>query len=251
VAAFHRQYRRVRERDGHGARPVDACRALPFVAGGSDGASEWRIRQESFSSLIELLASQGWRSARILDAGAGTGWLSNQLAAREHRPVAVDRYDDRDDGLGACAVYQSAFPAVQADFNALPFAAAQFDAVVFNASLHYSPDVDRTIAEAARVLAACGLLVVMDSPMFECEHDGEAMLRGQTERLRTEFDEQMPILPGVGFLTRDSLATAARVRGWQERFVPSSGPMSWRLRRWWGSRRLDRAPATFGMWVAQ
>jgi len=140
---------------------------------------------------------------------------------------------------------------VQADFDALPFGTAQFEVVVFNASLHYSPHVAQTMTEAARVLAPGGLVVAMDSPMFERKGDGEAMVRQQIETLRTQYGISAPIRPGIGFLTRDALADVAEARGWKAKFVPTSGPLSWRVRRWWSSRHLDREPATFGVWVAQ
>jgi SAM-dependent methyltransferase len=251
AAAFHQQYRSVRQRDGHGPRSADALRALPAVSGTGRDRSEWVIRQGSFASLLALMRERNLRSARTLDAGAGAGWMSNQLAARGHRPVAVDRYDDCADGLGACAAFDAPFPAVQADFDALPFADRQFDVVAFNASLHYSPDLERTMGEACRVLEPQGVLVVMDSPMFEREQDGETMVRQQAARLRSELGIELPIRPGIGFLTEERLAEAAASHGRQSRFISTAGPIGWRLRRWWGSRRLDREPAAFGMWVAQ
>jgi SAM-dependent methyltransferase len=249
--AFYRQYRIVRDGDGHGLRSAEEYRALPRVAAEREDAAEWRIRRQTFDSLLRWSSERGSTAMRLLDIGAGTGWLSHQVGARGHRPVALDRYDDAADGLGVCRVYDVPFPVVQADFDALPFAAAQFDAVVFNASLHYSPDPARTLAEAERVLAPDGAVIVMDSPLFDNDRDGEAMLRTQAAQLRSRFRIDEPVRPGVGFLTRERLALVARSRGWQERFVETTGPMVWRLRRWWGGIRLGRAPAAFGMWVAR
>ncbi len=87
---------------------------------------------------------------RVLDLGAGSGWLSHRLATLGYRVVAVDRLDDEADGLGACRHYPIAFPAVQADFDALPFEPHQFDLVVFDGSLHYSPNPAATLARGAR-----------------------------------------------------------------------------------------------------
>jgi ubiquinone/menaquinone biosynthesis C-methylase UbiE len=41
-----------------------------------------------------------------------------------------------------------------------------------NASLHYSPDPDRTVEAAARLLRPGGTLMMMDSPVFENPADG-------------------------------------------------------------------------------
>ena len=57
----------------------------------------------------------------ILDIGAGNGWLSNRLAQKGHRPVAVDIFTDGLDGLGAARHYGMSFPLVEAEFDRLPF----------------------------------------------------------------------------------------------------------------------------------
>src|SRR5437868_5658951 len=57
------------------------------------------------------------RSLRILDLGAGNGWLANRLAERGHRVIAVDLLDDPLDGLGAARHYAAAFSALLAEFD--------------------------------------------------------------------------------------------------------------------------------------
>src|SRR6185503_11811066 len=110
--------------------------------------------------------------ARVLDLGAGNGWLSHQLARAGHFVVAVDRLDDDRDGLGAWRHYDTRFAAVQADFDALPFEPAQFDLVIFNGSLHYAANPAATLAHAREMLRRDGVLAVMDSPMFPRDRDG-------------------------------------------------------------------------------
>ena len=148
AAAFVAQYRAVRERDGHrshrsGVLPHASVRAARSPAG-----------SRMADSARELCAPPGarafptiWLGAmRVLELGAGCAWLSYRLATHGYRVVAVDRLDDEADGLGACRHYPIAFPAVQADFDALPFEPYQFDVVVFNASLHYSSNPAATPA---------------------------------------------------------------------------------------------------------
>ena len=41
------------------------------------------------------------RALRILDLGAGNGWMSYRLALQGHLPIAVDLLTNDRDGLGA------------------------------------------------------------------------------------------------------------------------------------------------------
>ena len=135
---FTEQYRAVRARDGYLGHSSEYYRRLPVVPKGDPRASEWRIRRESYAAFERYALPAIWRGpARVADLGAGSGWLSHRLSALGHELVAVDRLDDDDDGLGACRHYAAEFVSVQADLDALPFAAAEFDVVVMNGSLHY------------------------------------------------------------------------------------------------------------------
>jgi len=250
VRPFLSQYRAVRRADGHQVLNVDRYTVLPRVPSDDPNASEWRIRRESFATALTRAALRSPLARRILDVGAGNGWLSYQLSQLGHAPVALDLDDDAGDGLRAVSPHKP-FPLVQADFDAMPFAQGQFDLVVMNASLHYSPDPEHTLRAAQRLLVDGGALVVMDSPMFDSSADGEAMVAEQLQRLRSDYAIPTPVYPGVGFLTFDSLQRFAESIGRKARFFASHGPIAWRLRRAWSSRRLGRRPASFGVWVAQ
>lgn len=251
-AAFVAQYRHVRERDGHRPPAPEYYRMLPTVLRDHPQAEEWRIRRESYARLLEHAVPDIWvGSACILELGAGCAWLSYRLATLGHRVVAVDRLDDEADGLGACRHYPIAFPAVQADFNALPFEPYQFDVVVFNASLHYSSNPAASLREAARMVSPGGAMAVMDSPTFRRETDGEAMVVDQRRRMQVEHGIAEPIRGGVGFLSNEGMERAFRSVGLRGRFFQSRGPFTWRLRRLVGRCRLGRQPAAFGVWVAR
>lgn len=249
---FIEQYRRVRNAEGRTARSIAYYRALPLTDASDPHAAEWRIRGESYRTLLSPRAAvlQAGRPLRVLDLGAGSGWLSNRLSSLGHEVVAVDLLDD-DDDLMVSRMYDHVFTAVRADFDALPFAAGQFDVVVMNASLHYASSPARTLCEADRMLDRRGSLVVMDSPTFARAGDGEAMVRDQLERIGAQAEAMQPVRPGIGFLTFDSLGTIADGLGRRTHFFPSRGPLGWRARRTLSRRRLGRAPATFGVWVAQ
>jgi SAM-dependent methyltransferase len=252
AAPFAQHYRKVREQAGYRESAPEYYRMLPVVAQNNPRAAEWRIRRESYAHFQQRALPGVWQGpVRVLDLGAGSGWLSHRLASFGHHAVAVDRLADDIDGLGACRHYPVAFAVVEADFDALPFEPAQFDVVILNSSLHYSPEPAATLAEAKRMLVPGGSLVVMDSPIFAHPSDGHAMVDAQRLADVTPCDATDVLRAGVGFLTFDDLDRLARDLGLQARFFPSRGPFRWRLRRQLSRLRLWRRPAAFGVWVAQ
>jgi len=249
---FVRQYCAVRDRDGHRRDlPPEHYRTLPTVARRDPQAAEWLVRRETYHHLLQRVLASSVQPMHVLDVGAGTGWLSHRLAALGQRVVAVDALDDDADGLGAARHYVVPFVGVQADFDALPFTPKQFDLVVFNGSLHYAPDAAATLARARRMLAPGGALVVMDSPMFRYDRDGAAMIDDKHRRFRHDLAIADTVQPGVGYLTYARLGAIARSLDLQPQFVPTRGPLPWRLRRHLARVRLRRAPAAFGLWMAR
>lgn len=251
LAAFAHQYRVVREKEGRRVASPSYYMTLPIVPAHDPNARDWQIRHETYRHLLRRLLAAGRYPSAILDVGAGSAWLSYRLAILGHRVVAVDVMDDEIDGLGAVRHYDAAIVAIQADFDALPLAPGQFDLVVFNGSLHYAPDPNATLARARGLLAPAGTLVVMDSPMFAADRDGAAMVAGNERRYLERFGLREVVHPGSGYLTFDSLAAAAGALNMQSEFVPSRGPLIWRMRRQLARFRLGRRPASFGMWVAR
>ncbi len=241
------QYRRVREQDGYRQRAAAYYRELPEVDRGDPQHAVWRIRQESFRHLCRgVLARLGRRPLRVLDLGAGNGWLSHRLTLLGNVCVAVDWLDDADDGLGAARHYSTTFTRLQADFDHLPLVAGQFDAVIFNASLHYSANPSATLRNAAKALLDGGTLVVMDSPVFVSDADGQRMLAEREQRFADRIGK--PVEWGAGYLTVDGLARTATEAGLMLRRIRSRGGPGWAFRRWLAGRKLRRQPASFGIW---
>src|SRR2546428_8406475 len=98
------------------------------------------------------------------------------------------------------------------------------------------------------MLVPAGTLVVMDSPMFRREGDGQAMVADKLRQFRTDYKLTDLVHPNTGFLTFASLAQAVEPLGLAGRFFPSRGPLGWRARRELAWIRLRRAPAAFGVW---
>jgi SAM-dependent methyltransferase len=248
---FVTQYRAIRERDGYRQASSEYYRALPDVSADDPQFVVWQVRRESFDRLRKLLLSR-FRSGEpaVLDLGAGNGWLSNRLAHAGCRPVAVDVLEDDRDGLGACRHYDIAFPRVLADFDDLPFAVRQFDAVIFNGSLHYAPDVSASLARAGTLLAPGGVLAVVDSPAFMCEDDGDSMCARNRERFRRDYGVASPEQPGEGYVTLPRLDAAAAALGLAAHFFESRGPLRWAAGRFVTRVRHRLVPPKFGVWMA-
>lgn len=239
------QYRHVRQRDGYRERGPTYYRALPFVDRDDPEVLVWRVRQQSFRNLCAgiLLA----RSLRVLELGAGNCWLTNRLTLLGHRCVALDLLDDPEDGLGAAGHFATSFTRIQADFDRIPLMPGQFDVVVFNASLHYSPNPAATLRHADMALVSGGVMVVMDSPVFATESDGLRMVSDRQREFAKYLDT--PREWGVGYLTTAVLDRAAALAGVSLRRIPSRGGLRWAFKRWIAGQRLQRQPASFGIWA--
>lgn len=251
LEAFARQYRIVREREGRRGVSAGYYRSLPVVPDNDPFAGDWRVRRETYRHLLRHVLAAGPQPSAVLDVGAGSGWLSHRLSTLGHHVVAVDAIEDAEDGLGAIRHYATPIVALHADFDALPLVPGQFDLVVFNGSLHYAPDVAASLARARAMLAPGGALAVMDSPMFRADRDGAAMVAGAVRRFANEYGLRDIVQPGCGYLTFASLAAHAGTLRLRSEFVPTRGPLRWRIRRTLSTVRLGRQPAAFGLWVAR
>ena len=102
---------------------------------------------------------------KILDVGCGAGGLAKTLAAEGAQVTGIDPNPK------AVLDARNLVPAAsfeQASAEALPFEDGVFDAVLVVNALHHVPlgAMDRSLAEAARVIRPGGLLIVME-PLAE------------------------------------------------------------------------------------
>jgi SAM-dependent methyltransferase len=239
---FLNPYQTVRRAEGWGAPTAAYYRSLPLVPPTDPQREIWRVRAASFRALLRTISTP----RRVLDVGAGNGWLTYQLARRGHVVAAVDVNDDPLDGLGAFGNYPLALKAYRADFSALPFGSAQFDCVIFNASLHYARDLSSTVAEALRVLAPAGMIVVMDSPLYRHAASGRAMFvdktRGIKDHLGVEIGNDV-----IGFLTFADFENLSCAFALNWRWTEPLVDVRWATRHWRARLRDEREPARFGL----
>ncbi|MBI4786849.1 MAG: class I SAM-dependent methyltransferase [Chloroflexi bacterium] len=243
---FLETYRVVRRAEGWGSADAAYYRKLPRVARDDPQRAIWRVRAATFRALLKVIGQH----RRVLDLGAGNGWLAYQLTRRGHSVTALDLSRDERDGLGALRHYPATFRASQADFTALPFADAQFDCAIFNASLHYAGNLTRTMAESVRVLTAAGIIIVMDSPMYHDAASGQAMFAKKKAGFRHDYALD-PVDDQMGFVTFADFEMLSRVFAFQWAWIEPFVDWRWSTRHWVARLRGQREPARFGLMVGR
>ncbi|HUX86581.1 MAG TPA: methyltransferase domain-containing protein [Chloroflexota bacterium] len=236
-ATFLQDYETVRRAEGWGASEATYYRSLPYVTRSDPQRAIWEQRALAVQALEKrVLAPIEARSGKLLqifDLGAGNGWLAARLARRGHQVAAVDLSTSSVGGLGARVHYADvAFEAVRAEFDRLPFADAQADLVVFDASFHYAAEFATTLREAQRSLRPGGSIVILDTPVYRAAQSGEEMLRARAERFQRNHGIASGGRRSEGYLTWDRLRQLEVECGLGWKVI-------WPLPRWrYGLRRL-------------
>lgn len=248
-AEFMEQYRSVRQGEQWGSGTADYYRQLPFDDRTGRHADIWRIRAITYRHFLRVVLEplEGDPPLRILDLGAGNGWLASRLTERGHHVAAVDLDDDPRDGLGAIVHYGDRAPAesLQASFDHLPWPSDVFDLAIYNGSLHYSADYVRTLTEALRVLRPDGQVVVLDTPFYAKEESGNAMVRERVDHLRQQYGVVTETETNEAFLTERRLTELERTLGIVWRVHRPFYGLRWALRPLQNRVLGRREPARF------
>jgi ubiquinone/menaquinone biosynthesis C-methylase UbiE len=250
-ARFLLEYSTIRNAEGRGSEEAAFYLALPFRDLTGRHSDQWAIRGRTYRCFERhvLPIIECGRSLDVLDLGAGTGWLSYRLAIRKHHPVAVDVSVNPLDGLTAARHYWKelggTFPLVEAEFDRLPFADAQFDLAAFNSSLHYSTDYFQTVAEAVRCLRPAGKIVIFDSPIYRRREHGEKMREERHRQFLAQYGFRSDSIPSLEYL-HDALLEelAARLRIRWTVYRPWYG-LKWHSRPWKAFLKGERPPSRF------
>lgn len=252
-ARFRQEYGEIRAREGRGTNDDAYYLALPFEDRTGRNAWQWSIRARSFryleSQILLQIERRVSRGLNVLDIGAGNGWLSYRLSLRGHCCAAVDLLDNSWDGLGATSHYLPKLPkpftVVQAEMDHLPFADAQFDVAIFNASFHYSTDYEATLRETLRCLRPDGDVLILDTPFYEKNESGIAMIRERQAQFEKQYGFKSDSIASSEYVTGETLAQLARECGvrWDIR-RPWYG-WNWALRPWKARLKRRREPSKF------
>jgi len=155
--------------DARAAARLAADRARAATASFTRDGADWEearalglATSDIEAKLLNLLPRA--RAGSFLDIGTGTGRLLQVMAPRVDQALGIDaskamlalaRARISEKKLTNCSVRL-------ADMYRLPLADGSFDLVALQMVLHHAADPAAALAEAARVLAPCGTLVVVD-----------------------------------------------------------------------------------------
>jgi SAM-dependent methyltransferase len=252
---FLDDYSRIRHAEGRDSDDPEYFCALPYRDLTGNNSGQWAIRAKTWTHfenvVLTEIEKETRRPLRILDLGAGNGWMSYRLALREHKPVALDIFSEYGGGLRSTGHYPRRFPCIEAEFDDLPFRDGAFDLAIYNSSIHYSTDYRRTLAEAGRCLRRSGRVVIMDSPVYDLPEHGERMRAERHELFARQFGFRSDAVPSIEYfdeVTLDSLGRDLKIE-WR-RSRPWYG-LRWALRPWKARLASRRPPSRFFILVGK
>ncbi|MFC5862375.1 class I SAM-dependent methyltransferase [Acidicapsa dinghuensis] len=256
-ARFMEDYERIRMVEGRGSISEDFYLALPYKDISGRNEHQWRIRSQSFDCLMRRVLKPNLpeAGARILDLGAGNGWMSYRLAAAGYHPVAVDLLVNDFDGLGAIKHYHSRlrglFPRIRAELVHLPLRQNQFDAAVFNASFHYAEDYTACLREAFRCVREGGLVIISDTPWYSSEQSGQQMLAERRSSFLAQFGFASDSIASLEYLTHERLCTLEEQLSIRWTVYTPNFDLRWRMRPLIARLRHRRDPSRFRIYAAR
>lgn len=151
---------------------------MEFYAGTDDGQKTY-ASLNSASDVVRFVESSNeyvdlkhvaarLRSGRVLDVGVAYGVTSAYLAAHGHRVTAVEP------SFRLCRDMEEFFrkirlpvEVVQGIGEAIDQIQGEFDAVVFNSSLHHCNDVSLTLRNANKKLRRGGMIFLVNEPVLK------------------------------------------------------------------------------------
>ena len=166
---FRTEYQSVREREGRASTSSEYYPVLPFRDLTGCKRGQRAIRARTFAhfdyQILLRIAARNPRGADLLGIGA-------------RFPAKMDR---------------------------LPVASRQFDAVICNASFHYSVDYEVTLAESLGYL-----VVIADSPIYRRAESGEQKIEERKVDFRGRFGFSSDSRPSKEYLTPQILSDLSR-----------------------------------------
>lgn len=250
AAAFLQQYDTVRTAERWGDGSAEYYQHLPFRDITGLHAFEWRIKAASYTELLNQLRARNART--VLDVGAGNCWLSYRLWREGFKGAATDIRIDDYDGLTAPRRYwpeAHQWLRARVPFEKPRFAPAAFDAVVFNASLHYTNEPGSILDAYLPLLRPGGALYIVDSPVYRDEKSGKQMMQERERQFREKYNIEMTEATQSFYLTYNDLQEiAVQLSCTLKSYRPKYG-LKWALRPLIAKALGRREPASFGVHV--
>ena len=254
-ARFIAEYERIRTAEGRGSPIENFYLSLPYKDTSGRNSQQWKIRSKSYDFLVGHVLKPLHNGDLILDLGSGNCWMSFRLALLGYAPVAVDLLTNESEGLGAASHFQrhlpNLIPRFQAEATHLPFRDGQFEAIIFNASFHYSEDYEATLDEALRCLKYGGWLIISDTPWYTREESGRQMIAERHAAFRQRFGTASDSMMSLEFLTDERLQMLEKKRSIRWTVYRPWYGWRWAMRPWLGRLRGQREPSRFRIYVAR
>ena len=256
-AQFISDYQRIRSAEGRGSLAPGFYLNLPFKDLSGKNNKQWVIRARTFQYLERHLLKPrlNSRPMRILDIGAGNGWLSYRLSLSGHEPIAIDLLTNDFDGLGAAEHFRNQLPKLFPRFHAesahLPFASNAFDAAIFNASFHYSEDYRASLSEALRCVRAGGLVIICDTPWYAADESGKRMVAERHRHFLSTFGIASDSIRSLEYLTDERLEALERDLSIRWKFHTPWYGFRWALRPLLAKILGRREPSRFRIYTTR
>jgi ArsR family transcriptional regulator len=151
-----------------------------------DSIRSLHVAESEVEQAIERALREG-QLGRLVDIGTGTGRMIELFGPRAAQAIGIDRSSEMlrlaRVKLEAAGIASSLR---QGDMYALPLADGSADSIIIHQVLHYAHSPGAAIAEAARVLAPGGALLVVDFAAHEREE-----LRASDAHIRLGFEDEV------------------------------------------------------------
>jgi len=214
VTAFVRDYTKIRRAEGRGSDNPEFYRNLPDCPDEHPLAWQWRTHRRTFACFRDRALPGLALGSEIVDVGA----------ARHFAP---------------------SWPRLQTEFDDLPLDDVCVDAVVFNASLHYSTDYARTLREALRLLRPGGSIVILETPVHDHESSGRRMMEERHAAFQARYGTRSDSVASIEYLTWERLrALEPELNITWNVIYPGYG-VGWALRPWIAKWQRKREPSRF------
>jgi SAM-dependent methyltransferase len=125
----------------------------------------WNEKDGDDAKEILWRTLEAWQPQRVLEVGGGQGELAERIRNELGAEVT---FLDLSPGMVELARGRG-LDALVGDVQELPFADGSYDTVVAAWMLYHVPDVDRALAEAARVLTQGGALIAVTNSVRHIE----------------------------------------------------------------------------------
>lgn len=165
-------------------RALAATRYFEAHAEVWDQIRSLHVAESEVEQAIDRALGQG-PLGTLVDIGTGTGRMLEIFAARAGKAIGIDRSSEML-RLARVKLDEAGIPASlrQGDMYALPLDECSADTIILHQVLHYAHAPAAAIAEAARVLAPRGRLLIIDFAAHERED-----LRSTDAHIRLGFDD--------------------------------------------------------------